>query len=179
MTLTVLPQHLVSYTQWLSNHQYQSNTIRNYLQDLKTFLSFSKDQISDDLLSEYFQQLSQKNNSSRYLASLSIFCQFLLDQHLTDTNLSKLARKRLTRQPSFDLDKLLIQYQNYLIKDHKTNLTIKNYLNDIHQYFDWIKSNPPVPTKVGTSSLEKGGQTNFINKLPFFKGRSRRERGFN
>jgi len=140
MTLTLLPQHLTSYTQWLSSHQYQSNTIRNYLQDLKTFLSFSKNQISGDIVFNYFQQLSQKNNSSRYLASISIFCQFLLDQHLTDTNFAKQARRRLSREPSIELDKLLIQYQNYLIKDHKTSLTIKNYLNDIHQYFDWLKS---------------------------------------
>jgi hypothetical protein len=35
----------------------------------------------------------------------------------------------------------LIQYQNFLIKDHKSDLTVKNYLNDIHQYFDWLKNN--------------------------------------
>lgn len=34
-----------------------------------------------------------------------------------------------------------MQYQSYLIKQHKSSLTIKNYLNDIHQYFDWLKNN--------------------------------------
>lgn len=141
MILIILPQHLDSYTLWLQNHQYQSNTIRNYQQDLKTYLSFSQNQISEDSISKYFEVFSSKNNSSRYLASLSTFCQFLLDQHLTDINLFKQTKKHLRRQPSLDLDKLLIQYQNFLIKDHKSDLTVKNYLNDIHQYFDWLKNN--------------------------------------
>jgi site-specific recombinase XerD len=141
MILNILPQHLNSYTLWLQNHQYQSNTIRNYQQDLKTYLSFSHNEVSEDSISKYFEVFSLKTNSSRYLASLSIFCQFLLDQHLTDTNLFRQTKKHLSRQPTFDLDKLLIQYQNFLIKDHKSDLTIKNYLNDIHQYFDWLKNN--------------------------------------
>jgi len=140
MILILAPQHIDSYTLWLQNHHYQSNTIRNYLQDLKTYLSFSQNQISEDLISEYFKVLSQKTNSSRYLASLSTFCQFLLDQQLTPSNLFKQVKKHLQRQSPFDLGKLLIQYQNFLIKDHKSDLTIKNYLNDIHQYFDWLKN---------------------------------------
>ena len=141
MTLSVTPQHQDSYALWLQNHQYQSNTVRNYLQDLKTYLAFSKNEISLDLISEYFKQVSSKTNSSRYLASLSSFCQFLLNQHLTDTNLFKQAKKQLSRRPSLTQDTLLTQYQNYLIKDNKSDLTIKNYLNDIHQYFDWLKNN--------------------------------------
>jgi site-specific recombinase XerD len=141
MNLDILPQYLNSYSLWLQNHQYQSNTIRNYLQDLRSYLVFSNNQISQELIIKYFQQVTLKNNSGRYLASLSIFCQFLLNQHLTDINLFKHAKKHLLRKPTFDLDKLLIQYQNSLVKDHKSNLTVKNYLNDIHQYFVWLDSN--------------------------------------
>lgn len=141
MNLNILPQHLNSYSLWLQNHQYQSNTIRNYLQDLRTFLVFSNNQVSEELITKYFQQVTLKNNSGRYLASLSIFCQFLLNQHLADVNLFKQVKKHLSRQPSLDLNKLLIQYQNFLIKDHKSSLTIKNYINDIHQYFVWLNSN--------------------------------------
>lgn len=141
MILDLAQQHLDSYTLWLQNHQYQSNTVRNYLQDLKTYLSFSNNQISEELISTYFNQVSLKVNSSRYLASLSIFCQFLFDQHLTDTNLFKVVKKHLSRQPLVNQNDLVMQYQNFLIKDHKSSLTIKNYLNDIHQYFDWLKNN--------------------------------------
>lgn len=142
MILELFPKHLDSYSLWLQNHQYQTNTVRNYLQDLKTFLVYSHSQISLEIVSSYFIYLSSKNNSSRYLASLSTFCQFLLDQHLTDTNLFKQVKKQLARQPSINQENLLIQYQNYLIKQHKSNLTVKNYLNDIHQYFNWLKQNP-------------------------------------
>ncbi|HWS48923.1 MAG TPA: hypothetical protein VN174_02665 [Candidatus Methanoperedens sp.] len=138
MILLILPQHLNSYTLWLQNHQYQSNTIRTYQQDLRTFLLFSNNQISVELILKYFEYLSKKNNSKRYLASLSTFCQYLLDQHLTDINLFKSAKKHFNRQKPFDIDKLLIQYQSYLNKDNKSDITIKNYLNDIHQYFDWL-----------------------------------------
>lgn len=140
MTLPLSSTHLDSYTLWLQNHQYQSNTIRNYLQDLKTFLAFSQGQISSELISQYFDYVSSKSNSKRYLASLSTFCQFLFDQHLANTNLFKQAKKKLNRQPSLDIDKLLIQYQSFLQKDNKSSLTIKNYLNDIRQYFDWLKN---------------------------------------
>ncbi len=140
MTLSIIPQHLDSFTLWLQSHQYQSNTIRNYLQDLKIYLTFSEGQISQDQILKYFEYLSHKNNSPRYLASLSIFCQFLVDQHLTEANLYKQAKKHLQRQPSIDLEKLLMQYQNYLYKENKTKLTVKNYINDIHQYFEWLKN---------------------------------------
>ncbi len=142
MILELSPQNLDSYSLWLQNHQYQTNTIRNYLQDLKNFLLFSQDKISTEIVSSYFIHLSSKNNSSRYLASLSTFCQFLLDQHLTDTNLFKQVKKQLTRQPSISEESLLIQYQSYLTKQHKSSLTVKNYLNDIQQYFTWLKQNP-------------------------------------
>ncbi|KKQ31464.1 MAG: hypothetical protein US68_C0001G0080 [Candidatus Shapirobacteria bacterium GW2011_GWE1_38_10] len=140
MTLSLTPKLIDSYCLWLQNHQYQSNTVRNYLQDLKTYLNFSQNQISEEIITKYFEAISPKNNSSRYLASLSTFCQFLLDQHLTEVNLYKRVKKQLSRQPSMDTKKLLIQYQSFLLKDNKSSLTIKNYLNDIHQYFDWLKS---------------------------------------
>lgn len=141
MILELSPQNLDSYSLWLQNHQYQTNTIRNYLQDLKTFLLFSQNKISTEIISNYFIHLSSKNNSSRYLASLSTFCQFLLDQHLTEVNLFKQVKKQLARKPSISEENLLMQYQSYLIKQHKSSLTIKNYLNDIHQYFDWLNNN--------------------------------------
>lgn len=142
MILELSPQNLDSYSLWLENHRYQTNTIRNYLQDLKIFLTFSQNKISTEIISNYFIHLSSKNNSSRYLASLSTFCQFLLDQHLTDTNLFKQVKKQLARKPSINKENLLMQYESYLVKQHKSSLTIKNYLNDIQQYFTWLKHNP-------------------------------------
>ena len=138
MKLSILPQHITSYILWLQNHQYQFNTIRNYQQDLRVFLAYSNNEISVETILKYFEDISHKNNSKRYLASLAAFCQYLLDQHLTEKNLFKSAKKHFFRKKPFDIDKLLIQYQNYLFKDNKSDITIKNYLNDIHQYFEWL-----------------------------------------
>jgi site-specific recombinase XerD len=142
MILELSPQNLDSYSLWLNSHRYQKNTVRNYLQDLKKFLTFSHYKISTEIISSYFIHLSSKNNSSRYLASLSTFCQFLLDQHLTESNLFKQVKKQLARKAPVTEESLLIQYEGYLIKQHKSSLTVKNYLNDIQQYFTWLKQNP-------------------------------------
>lgn len=144
MTLQILPHHLKSFSLWLQKRQYQSNTIRNYLQDLKIFFAFSQSKISVDLIESYITYLSDKNNSKRYLASLSTFCRFLLNQHITDSNLFKQANKSVGKglhDSSSELEDILMQYKEQLEKENKSSHTIKNYINDIRQYLDWIKLN--------------------------------------
>ncbi len=143
MAISILPQHLNSYSLWLQKRQYQSNTIRNYLQDLKTFLTYSNFHISSEIIKNYIQEITGKNNSKRHLASLSSFCQFLLNQHITQSNLFRKGQRKVRQPQNDNINFLLIQYQEQLKKDNKSNLTIKNYLNDIHQYFDWLKQNEP------------------------------------
>ncbi len=141
MAISILPQHLNSYSLWLQKRQYQSNTIRNYLQDLKTFLTYSNFQISSEIIKNYIQEITGKNNSKRHLASLASFCQFLLNQHITHSNLFRKGQRKIRHAQNEDVNSLLIQYQEQLKKENKSNLTIKNYLNDIHQYFDWLNQN--------------------------------------
>ena len=141
MAISILPQHLNSYSLWLQKRQYQSNTIRNYLQDLKTFLTYSNFQISSEIIKNYIQEITGKNNSKRHLASLAPFCQFLLNQHITQSNLFRKGQRKIRHARNEDINSLLIQYQEQLKKENKSNLTIKNYLNDIHQYLDWLNQN--------------------------------------
>ena len=141
MTLQILPHHLKSFSLWLQKRQYQSSTIRNYLQDLKIFISFSQSKISIDIIKSYITYLSGKNNSKRYLASLSTFCRFLLNQHITDSNLFKQANKNDNydfNDLSPELEDILMQYKEQLKKENKSSHTIKNYINDVRQYLDWI-----------------------------------------
>ena len=84
---------VTSYQNWLRSRSYSEATIRNYLVDLNKYLSFSSvdSQITDkifneDNLSSYFQNINQDQNYKRFLASLSKFFQFALDQHLISTN---------------------------------------------------------------------------------------------
>lgn len=141
MTLQILPHHLKSFSLWLQKRQYQSSTIRNYLQDLKIFISFSQSKISIDIIKSYITYLSGKSNSKRYLASLFTFCRFLLNQHITDSNLFKQANKNDNHDfndLSPELEDILMQYKEQLKKENKSSHTIKNYINDVRQYLDWI-----------------------------------------
>lgn len=140
MALILLPTHLASYQLWLQSRQYKSNTIRNYLQDLKLFLSFANSQISLSILEAFIRYISPKKNSKRYLASLSVFCQFLLSQQLTSKNLFKKAQKRISSPAPDSLNTLLMQYQDFLSKQNNNKQTIENHLNNIHQYLDWYQS---------------------------------------
>ena len=106
MAISILPQHLNSYSLWLQKRQYQSNTIRNYLQDLKTFLTYSNFQISSEIIKNYIQEITGKNNSKRHLASLASFCQFLLNQHITQSNLFRKGQRKIRHAQNEDVNSL-------------------------------------------------------------------------
>ena len=133
-----------SYKLWLQSKSYSDATIRNYLVDLRKYFSFTNpdsDQITDkifnqDNLSSYFQNINQDQNYKRFLASLSKFFQFALDQGLISTNPLKAALRN--KKPSSD--EIINQYSQYLNKKHFSQSTIKNYLNDIKQFIDWSKN---------------------------------------
>ena len=118
---------------------------------------------NEDNLSSYFQNINQDQNYKRFLASLSKFFQFALDQHLISTNPFPKALKSTgepTLPPVEDIVKL---YQQQLEAKKSSLSTIRNYINDIHQFINWNKSYPNPP-------LTKEGANNFLS--PFVKGRN-------
>lgn len=196
------PAFISSFKSWLQNKNYSDATIRNYLVDLGKYLNyinqlpqtislnpnpeFVKGHIlSTDIISLYVSYLSGKTNAPRYLASLNQFCQFAIDQGLISHNpLRSVRADSHIRSSSPSLESLVTLYQQHLIKHNSSPFTVKNYINDLNQYISWLEiQNPPA---FQAPSLEKGGLiqnndnkiTNFILRLPFFKGRSRRERSF-
>jgi site-specific recombinase XerD len=138
------------FTEWLTARHYSPATIRNYLVDINRFLSFSSDTdepfLSPTIVLQYLQSLSANNNQKRYLASLNIFCQFALDQHLIDTNPLQKIRKQIRRKTALDpqneINNLKNSFASYLEAHHNTPTTIKNYLNDVDQYINWLNSQP-------------------------------------
>jgi len=60
-----------------------------------------------------------------------------MDQHLITVNPLKKAQKPFSPTPQNIID----DYQSFLVKKHFSQVTIKNYLNDIQQFIDWLKSN--------------------------------------
>lgn len=130
-----MKNYLISFKSWLQNKKYNSTTIRNYLSDLNKYFEFAKNKnIFDEfIISSYISQISKENNFSRQLASLNKFCQFAIDQKLISFN----PLKRTNNSSS--LNSIIQQYQSFLFKKKFTPSTIKNYINDIQQYINFIK----------------------------------------
>jgi len=152
--------YLPQFKLWLKAKNYSDSTSRNYLADFGKYLNYvnhlpqtvSLDPahppgihiFSPDILSLYVSYLSDKNNAGRYLASLNQFCQFALDQHLISQNPLKTVLKQHHHPENLasdtNLNRLLELYQQHLINQKTSPVTIKNYLNDLHQYISWLET---------------------------------------
>ncbi|KKR66935.1 MAG: hypothetical protein UU09_C0043G0002 [Microgenomates group bacterium GW2011_GWA2_40_6] len=135
----VLPQHLKSFSLWLTSSGYQPNTIRSYIFDLQFFLKNTNDQLSVESISTFISSNANQNNSLRRLASLSKFCLFAFDQKLTDQNFFLLAKKQSVSTPRFSVSELLSEFSTYLIHQGKSPVTIKNYQSDLRQFIDFCE----------------------------------------
>jgi len=148
-----------SYQNWLKSKSYSDATIRNYLMDLRKYIAFTVqvDRCVDPLLDEhtdsplqitdkifdqdnlvsYFQNINQDQNYKRFLASLSKFFQFALDQHLISQNPFP---KAIKVQPETNLEETVKLYQQQLEAKKLSLSTIRNYINDIHQYINFCET---------------------------------------
>ncbi|MFA6185463.1 MAG: site-specific integrase [Candidatus Shapirobacteria bacterium] len=139
---------VISYQNWLKSKSYSEATIRNYLADLKKYFLFTDsnlDQVTDkifdqDNLSSYFQNINQDSNYKRFLASLSKFFQFALDQHLISNNPFPKALKSISEPLCPPIEDIIKQYQQQLETKKFSLSTIKNYINDIHQFINWAQN---------------------------------------
>jgi site-specific recombinase XerD len=135
----------VSYQNWLRSKSYSDATVRNYLVDLKKYFLFTNpnsNEISDKIfdennLSSYFQNINQDQNYKRFLASLSKFFQFALDQHLVSINPFS---KALKAQPETNLEEIVNLYQQQLEAKKFSLSTVRNYINDIRQFINWAQN---------------------------------------
>jgi len=135
----------ISYQNWLQSKSYSDATVRNYLVDLKKYFIFTNpnlNQINDkvfdkDNLFSYFQNINQDQNYKRFLASLSKFFQFALDQQLISKNPFS---KALKIKPEINVQETVNKYQKHLEVKKFSNSTIRNYINDIHQFINWVES---------------------------------------
>ena len=147
--------YLPQFKIWLQTKGYSSSTSRNYLVDLGKYLNYinhlpqtisldptataTPHLLTPSILNLYVSYLSGKNNASRYLASLNRFRQFALDQHLITQN----PLKAIHRSPSTpSLSELVSLYQQHLTSHHAPSSTIRNYINDLQQYINWLNTTP-------------------------------------
>lgn len=150
---------LQNFKLWLQTKNYQPTTVKNYISDTNKYLRHAAKQnpLSPVTISTYITHLSRQNNAKRYLASLHKFCQFALDQNLTSKNIFKTAQKiqKQTSPPSTlstNLPLLLSQFEAHLIKQKRSPSTVRNYLNDLHQYITWLSSHPVISSVRSSTS---------------------------
>jgi site-specific recombinase XerC len=137
--------HLPAFKTWLISKNYKSTTIRNYLVDINKFYFFASNQnnqniFDEDLIASYISSLQKDKNNQRYISSLNKFFQFTLDQGLHKSNPLKKIKKKLHTPPRDTAESLILEYQKYLQKKHKTIFTIKNYINDVKQFINFCES---------------------------------------
>jgi len=137
--------YLASFRSWLQTRSYSPSTIRNYLADLRQYLSTilspaPTSVFSPDSLSAYLTKISTNPNSPRLLASLNLFCQFGLDQKLIESNPLRHLRQSQSSSPQPNISKLIDNYQQYLEQKKFSPVTIRNYINDLHQYIYFCES---------------------------------------
>lgn len=118
-----------AYKAYLQTKNYSPTTIRNYLSDLNQYLGSNS-------LQDYVKSIKKDVNYPRYISSLNKYFQFCLNQNLIKRN----PLKDIDKKPQLDIEILLDQYKNYLIKKHKMPFTIKNYINDIKQFINFCES---------------------------------------
>jgi site-specific recombinase XerD len=201
MINSVLPP----FRAFLISKNYSSSTIRNYLSDIGNYFEFvsnpsvlrtapldkgasftpalSREGVGEgfrlETVSAYLKTISSDPNYSRYLSSLSKFFQYALDQGLTKTNLLKSA----LRDKKPNLDEILNNYQDFLVKKNFSESTIKNYLNDIRQFTDWSSKSPDSPAAAGSSApFDESGPEKKSFKFKFLipllsKGKAYRNSG--
>lgn len=128
--------HLENFKLWLHSQGFNDNTIRNYSADINKYLSVTPvaEVFNSKSISLHLHQLSDKKNSSRYLASFNKFCQFAKDQNLMASDPVKKTRSLLNLKPEIE------RYQSYLIKKNKSPKTVQNYIHDLNQFIYWLET---------------------------------------
>ena len=141
--MALTPNTLNSFRPWLTANGYSASTVANYLSDIEKFFKYANDNalnFNKDTITGYIAQIADKNYSGRALASLNKFCQFALDQKIVSVNpLASSSHVRASLVPVPSLEDLILAFQKHLESHHKTPATIKNYINDLHQFIDWSK----------------------------------------
>jgi len=135
---------LDSYRLWLENRHLSSATIRNYVSDANRYFKTipSNNPFSSDSLKSYLNQKSADNNYPRYLASISLFCQFGVDQKLIEKNPIHSLRHDETRRHLPKLPDLFNMFKAHLVGHQTPSSTVKNYISDLQLYYHWLESTP-------------------------------------
>jgi len=137
------------FRDWLKSQNYSSSTTRNYLVDINKYLSHLSTNSESTTLSSIFSLSSLKDYldliedpkyKGRSLSSLNKFSLFALSQNYINSNPIKKYRRLSQSTKNFDIENLLDTYKDYLIKKKRSPSTVRNYINDLQQYINWLST---------------------------------------
>lgn len=122
-------------------------TVKNYKADIGQFinwferqfeLSFGPSKITLQIIEQYKKSRNLSPNSiKRHVSSLHKFFRFLHIRQIISYD--PLEKKTVTAQDQMSEDPWRLKnFKNYLYEYRKSNLTIKNYINDIKSFFRWL-----------------------------------------
>ena len=132
-----------------TNRKVSSVTLKNYLSDLRHFLSWLShnedanlnilEKINNQILGKYksflLSQKSAKSTINRRLATLRIFCQFCFENKLLSKNYTQsISNFPTVKSTDKKIHDLVSKFGNYLKKKQSSRNTIKNYTADIKRY---------------------------------------------
>lgn len=123
-------------------------TVKNYLSDTRRFVlwcenkfhrPFNPDFITKELANAYIEELISLNQSprsiKRYQSSIKRFFEYLMEQNLVRFNPFLVDKPSASSDPWF-----LKEFDNYLYNSKSSDLTIKNYIMDVRQFFNWAEA---------------------------------------
>lgn len=124
-------------------------TVKNYVADVKRFaryfegqysLPFKPDLITSEMISSYKRALVSEigqRSVDRHISSLRKFFQFTIDQGLSQNNPCLTPETR--EDNSIESLARVKDFKDFLYNNKSSDLTIKNYIIDIKQFFSWFE----------------------------------------
>lgn len=141
-----------------SDKRKSSNTIKNYLVDVKAFIlwfesafnkSFDPSSLNRQIVEAYTQDQEKslsKRTIKRHKFSLKAFFEFLNQYNLLQSQ-DLLKRDNVSVSDSIATHWYLREYKDYLFECGLSNHTINNYINDIRKFKTWCNKTLSPPEK--------------------------------
>lgn len=136
-------------------------TVKNYKADIRQFinwfehtfnLSFDPSKISPQTLYDYLKERNlSKSSAKRHVSSLRKFFGFLITSGIISQN--PLEKKNISAGDFAKADPWMItNFKSFLYEYNKSDLTIKNYINDVQGFIAWLKEVTLFNSDLGTEN---------------------------
>ncbi len=148
---------LTDFQIWLKKKKLSDKSVKNYLSDVRQFLSWtaknSSNQLTPNTFATYRSHLLVKKTPTksinRYLSSLRKFGEFLKQEKQMMVNpvsnleniKKQIKQTEKTKKFKTGQEELMENFRQSMQKQKLSKATIKNYVSDINQFLTWLEKN--------------------------------------